>query len=264
MTRVLALKDKRMRRPLVAGNWKMHGTRESVDQLLRALKHGCERCEMAELAVFPPFIFLQQCEEVLMHTQISWGAQDTSEYERGTCTGEVSVEMLRDFHCRYVIVGHSERRQRFSETNEQVAAKVKVALAYGICPIVCVGETKEQRSTDQTLQVIREQLAVVLKINHNLATKEIVVAYEPAWAIGTGKNATPSQAEEVHVAIRHQLQRHHAALAENTQILYGGSVKPTNARDLFVMPNIDGALVGGASLEVEQFLNIGQQCNQLF
>ena len=253
-----------MRRPLVAGNWKMHGTRESVKQLLRALKYGYERLETTELAVFPPFIFLQQCEETLMHTQISWGAQDTSEYERGAYTGEISVEMLRDFHCRYVIVGHSERRQRFSETNEQVAAKVKIALAYGICPIVCVGETEKQRSADQTLQVIRKQLAVVLKINHNLATKGMVVAYEPTWAIGTGKNATPSQAEAVHDAIRHQLQCYDTTLAENTRILYGGSVKPTNVRDLSVIPNIDGVLVGGTSLEAEQFLNIGQQCNQLF
>lgn len=253
------------RRPLVAGNWKMHGTRESVAALLEALKHGCERLETTELAVFPPFVFIQQCEQALMRTQISWGAQDISEHEAGAYTGEVSAAMLRDFHCRYVIVGHSERRQRHGETNESVAVKVKVALEAGIRPIVCVGETEAQRDAGQTLDKVKEQLAVVLRMNDNLASlRDIVIAYEPIWAIGTGKNATPEQAEEVHAAIRAQLKEQEVSLAESTRILYGGSVKPDNARALFAMPNIDGALVGGASLQAEQFLEIGQQCNQSF
>ncbi|MBW5802652.1 triose-phosphate isomerase [Coxiella endosymbiont of Ornithodoros amblus] len=252
-------------RPLVAGNWKMYGSRESVGQLLRALKDARERLETAELAVFPPFVFLQQCKEALIRTQISWGAQDVSEFEGGAYTGEVSATMLRDFHCRYVIVGHSERRRHHGETNEQVAAKVRAALRCGIRPIICVGETEKQRDADQTLSVIKEQLAVVLQMNDNLASLEgMVVAYEPVWAIGTGKNATPSQAEEVHAALRDQLHRQDATLAESTRLLYGGSVKPNNVAPLFEMPNIDGVLVGGASLEAEQFLKIGEQCNQSF
>lgn len=250
------------RRPLVAGNWKMHGTRESVTALLKALKHGCERLETAELAVFPPFVFIAHCEATLMRTQISWGAQDVSEYETGAHTGEISVAMLRDFHCRYVIVGHSERRQFHGETSEKVAAKVRAALKHGIRPIICVGETENEREAGQTLKVVQEQLAVVLRMNDNLASlKEMVIGYEPVWAIGTGKNGTPDQAQEVHAAIRAELHAHEVTLAETTRILYGGSVKPDNAGALFAMPDIDGALVGGASLQAEQFLQIGQQCN---
>ena len=245
------------RRPLVAGNWKMHGTQKSVNQLLKSLKRGCESLEIIEVAVFPPFVFLQQCKKALIKTKISWGAQDVSEHEIGAYTGEVSATMLRDFHCRYVIVGHSERRQGHGETNEQVSAKVRAAINFGIHPIICVGENKNQRCADQTLSIINEQLAVVLRIKDNLSLLEgMVIAYEPVWAVGTGKSATPLQAEKVHTAIRDQLRYYNVALAESTRIIYGGSVNLSNAAALFAMPNIDGFLVGSAALEAKQFLKI--------
>ena len=254
------------RRPLVAGNWKMHhGTRESVTALLEALKHGFKGLEMVELVVFPPFVFIAHCEAALMRTQISWGAQDVSEHETGAYTGEISALMLRNFHCCYVIVGHSERRQSHGETSEKVAAKVRAALKHGIRPIICVGETENERKAGQALKVIQEQLAVVLRMNDNLVSlKEMVIAYEPIWAIGTSKNASPDQVQEVHAAIRAELYSYEVTLAETIRILYGGSVQVDNAGALFAMPDIDGALVGGASLKAEQFLQIGQQCNRQF
>lgn len=250
------------RRPLVAGNWKMYGTRKSVTALLEALKHGFKGLETVELTVLPPFIFIAYCEATLMRTKISWGAQDVSEHETGAYTGEISASMLKNFHCCYVIVGHSERRQSHGETSEKVAAKVRVAVKHGIRPIICVGETENERKAGQTLKVVQEQLAVVLHMNNNLSLlKEMVIAYEPVWAIGAGKSATPNQVQEVHAAIRAALYRYEVTLAETARILYGGSVKPDNASALFAMPDVDGVLVGGASLEAEQFLQIGQQCN---
>jgi len=251
-----------MRRPFVAGNWKMNGSKESVALLLEGLVQGCERVEQAELAVFPPFIFLEQCEQALLRTQISWGAQNISNHLNGAFTGEISASMLCDFKCRYVIIGHSERRALYGETNDLIAAKFKLALGAAIRPILCVGETEQQRDEGQTLSVVSEQLAAVLHLHDNLsALADSVIAYEPVWAIGTGKNATPEQAQEVHAAIREQLCQQSEKLAANVRILYGGSVKPDNAGALFAMPDIDGALVGGASLHAEQFLEIGKRCN---
>ncbi len=251
-----------MRRPFVAGNWKMNGSKESTALLLNELVQGCERVELAELAVFPPFVFLGQCEQVLMRTQISWGAQNVSSQPDGAFTGEISASMLHDFNCRYVIVGHSERRTLYDETNELVAAKFKAALDAEIRPVLCVGETEKQRDAEQTLSVVSEQLAAVLHLHDNLsAFADAVIAYEPVWAIGTGKHATPEQAQEVHAAIREQLRQRDENLADSVRILYGGSVKPDNAEALFAMPDIDGALVGGASLHAEQFLEIGKLCN---
>lgn len=251
-----------MRRPFVAGNWKMNGSKESTGLLLNELVQGCERVELAELAVFPPFVFLGQCEQVLMRTQISWGAQNVSNEPDGAFTGEISASMLHDFDCRYVIVGHSERRTLYDETNELVAAKFKAALDAGIRPVLCVGETEKQRDAEQTLSMVSEQLAAVLHLHDNLsAFADAVIAYEPVWAIGTGKHATPEQAQEVHAAIREQLRQRDENLADSVRILYGGSVKPDNAEALFAMPDIDGALVGGASLHAEQFLEIGKLCN---
>ncbi|MFW0089357.1 MAG: triose-phosphate isomerase [Coxiella endosymbiont of Haemaphysalis qinghaiensis] len=252
------------RRPFVAGNWKMHGTSETIAKLLEGLKRGCERVEIAELVVFPPYIFIPQCKEVLLRTQISWGAQDVSEHKDGAYTSEISATMLRDFLCRYVILGHSERWKFHDETNESVARKVKRALESGIRPILCLGETEAQREAGETFEIVREQLAVVLRIHDNrTALSGMVIAYEPIWAIGTGKNASPLQVEAVHAAIREQLRQYDTTLAEDTRIVYGGSVKPENAKALFAMVNIDGALVGEASLKAEQFLKIGEQCNQL-
>lgn len=254
------------RRPLVVGNWKMYGTLQSISKLLEGLKHGCKLIKIVELVVIPPYIFIPQCKEMLLGTEISWGAQDISEHEVGAYTGEISATMLRDFLCRYVIIGHSERRKH-GETNESVARKVKRALNNGILPIICVGETEAQRKSGETLKIVQEQLAVVLRMhdNHDRASlSNIVIAYEPIWAIGTDKNASPVQAEEVHAAIREQLRHYDATIAINTRILYGGSVTPENVRSLFKMVNIDGVLVGGASLQVEDFLKIGEQCNRLY
>lgn len=255
------------RRPFVAGNWKMHGTSKTIARLLEGLRRGCDRAETAELVVFPPYIFIPQCKEVLLRTQISWGAQDVSEHKIGAYTSEISARMLRDFLCRYVIVGHSERRWKLNdETNESVARKVRRALENGIRPILCIGESKAQHEAGETFEIVQEQLAVVLRMHDNRAAVSLsgmVIAYEPIWAVGTGKNASPIQAETVHAAIRKQLRQHDVTLAEDTRIVYGGSVKPENARALFTMANIDGALVGKASLKAEQFLQIGEQCNQL-
>lgn len=252
------------RRQLVAGNWKMNGNSKTVARLLEGLKRGCERVETAELVVFPPYIFIPQCKEALLQTQISWGAQNVSEHRVGAYTSEISARMLRDFLCRYVIVGHSERWKLNDETNESVARKVRRALENGIRPILCIGETKDQHEAGETFAIVQEQLAVILRMHDNRASLSgMVIAYEPIWAVGTGKNASPIQAEAVHAAIREQLRQHDVMLAEDTRIVYGGSVRPENARALFTMANIDGALVGEASLKAEQFLKIGQECNRL-
>lgn len=251
-----------MRRPLVAGNWKMNGTQKSVAVLLAELKAGCEFIEGAELAVFPPFIFLEQCERALMRTQISWGAQDVSDQASGPYTGQISAAMLCDFHCRYVLVGHSERRSLLGETDALIAAKFRAAVLTNIRPILCVGETLEQREAGETFAIIQRQLAAVIEMYDNSSSfSEAVIAYEPVWAIGSGKNAAPNQVQEVHEAIRQQLRAKNARWAEQVRILYGGSVKPDNAQSLFELPDVDGALVGGASLQAEQFLRIGQLCN---
>ena len=253
-----------MRRPLVAGNWKMHGSRERVALLLQELKQACERVEVAELAVFPPFVFIDLCEQLLLRTQIAWGAQNVGKSLQGAFTGEISAEMLIDFHCTYVIVGHSERRQLFGESNEIVSVKFWTALNAGLCPILCVGETESERANGQTLPVVQQQLAAVLNLHDNLsALTKMVIAYEPVWAIGTGQHASPEQVQTVHAAIRKQLAQHHVALADKVRVLYGGSVKPDNAASLLAMPDVDGGLIGGASLNAQQFLEIGLVCNNL-
>lgn len=250
-----------MRRSLVAGNWKMNGNQASATQLIEGILAGRDQISEAELAVFPPFVYLASIAEQCKDSDIRWGAQNVSKESNGAYTGEISVDMLLDLNCRYVIVGHSERRQYYGETNELVAEKCQAALSNGLTPILCVGETLEQREQNLTLEVVREQLAVVLQLVDNLAAlATAVVAYEPVWAIGTGQHATPEQAQDVHAALREQLIQHDASL-EAMRILYGGSVKPNNAADLFAMPDIDGALVGGASLDAQQFLEIGKQCN---
>lgn len=251
-----------VRRPLVAGNWKMNGSKESVTHLLRELKHGCERVEMAELAVLVPYVFLATVEEQLMRTQIAWGAQNLSAENKGAFTGEISAAMLKDFNCTYVITGHSERRQLFGETNRMIAEKFYAALRAGLRPILCIGETEAEHNAGKTLAIVQEQLAAVLDLadNHSLLY-QAVIAYEPVWAIGTGKQATPEQAQYVHATIRQQLRAKDADLADQMRILYGGSMKPDNAENLLAMPDIDGGLIGGASLHADQFLQIGMKCN---
>lgn len=251
-----------MRRPLLAGNWKMNGTRESVEALLLGLKQGALNLSQLDLAVFPPYVFIPAVGETLKGSSITWGAQNLSSSEKGAFTGEVSGSMLKDFGCEYVIVGHSERRTLLGETNQTVAAKFWQALNWGLKPILCVGETEAEREAGKTLKIIEEQLAAVLSLDDNHpGLDQAIVAYEPLWAIGTGKNASPEQAQEVHAALRAQLKSHRDSLSDGVRIIYGGSVKADNAAAIFAMPDIDGALVGGASLQAESFIAIGQLCN---
>ncbi|RZT93664.1 triose-phosphate isomerase [Rivibacter subsaxonicus] len=240
------------RRTLVVGNWKMHGSHAANEQLLEALKAAGPL--PADAAVCVPFPYLAQAAERLARTAFAWGAQDCSQHEQGAYTGEVSAPMLADFGCRYVIVGHSERRALHAESDQLVADKAKAALAKGITPIVCVGETLAQREAGETEAVVKRQLSAVI---HTLAhcAGEMVVAYEPVWAIGTGRTASPEQAQQVHALLRAQLAAATPRAAQ-MQILYGGSVKPDNAVELFAKADIDGGLIGGASLKAADFLAI--------
>jgi triosephosphate isomerase len=238
--------------PLVAGNWKMHGNRASNAELLAGILAGQPLA--CEVTVCVPAPYLGEVAQALAGSAIAWGAQDCSAHEHGAYTGEVSVAMLAEFGCRYVIVGHSERRAYHAEGDQAVADKAKIALARGITPIVCVGETLAERESGQTEAVVKRQLSAVI---HTLGpcVGEIVVAYEPVWAIGTGKTATPDQAQEVHALLRAQL-RAATQRADAMRLLYGGSVKPDNASTLFGQPDIDGGLIGGASLKAADFLAI--------
>jgi triosephosphate isomerase len=241
-----------MRRKLVVGNWKMHGSRPANAELLAALIAG--RPYAADVAVCVPNVFLSETAATLAGSELRWGAQDVSEHEQGAYTGEVSAAMLAECGCRYAIVGHSERRAYHAESDAVVARKAQAALARGVTPIVCVGETLEQRDAGETEAVVKRQLsAVIHQLTH--CASEIVVAYEPVWAIGTGRTATPEQAQAVHAVLRSQL---HAATGRGhtMRILYGGSVKADNAATLFAQPDIDGGLIGGASLKAADFIAI--------
>ena len=241
-----------MRRKLVAGNWKMHGNHSANAELLSGIAAG--RPFGCDVAVCVPFPYLSETAVALAGTDLRWGAQDVSAHEQGAYTGEVSAAMLVEFGCRYAIVGHSERRQYHAETDQQVADKAKAALARGLTPIVCVGETLAQREAGQTEAVVKRQLSAVIHTLGHCAG-EMVVAYEPVWAIGTGQVATPEQAQAVHALLRAQLQ---AATphADGMTLLYGGSMKPDNAASLLAQPDIDGGLIGGASLKAADFLAI--------
>ena len=241
------------RRKLVVGNWKMNGSRKGNAELLDAIAGG--RPYGCEVAVCVPFPYLAETAVALAGSDIRWGAQDCSAHEQGAYTGEVAAAMLHEFGCRYVIVGHSERRAHHAESDSLVADKAKAALARGLTPIVCVGETLAQRDADQTDAVVKRQLAAVIHALTHCAG-EIVVAYEPVWAIGTGRTATPAQAQAVHALLRAQLRAATGARADEMKLLYGGSVKPDNARELFAQPDIDGGLIGGASLKAADFIAI--------
>lgn len=245
-----------MRTPLVAGNWKMNGNRESAAELLKALVRGLEDGVRAEVLVCPPFVHLADAQRALRGSDVKLGAQSLCAEESGAFTGEISAEMLQDFDCAYVIVGHSERRALYGEDDALVARKFMAALKAGLSPVLCVGETLEEREKGVTNEVIRRQLTAVLAAAGIEAFANAVVAYEPVWAIGTGKTASPDQAQAVHREIRDILAAENATIADSVRILYGGSVKASNAQELFAMPDIDGGLVGGASLDSEQFLAI--------
>lgn len=240
------------RRKLVVGNWKMNGTRAGNVELLTALKAAGPF--VAEAAVCAPFPYLGEVAMALQGDGIGWGAQDCSAHDSGAFTGEVSAAMLAEFGCRYVIVGHSERRALHAESDQTVADKAKAAIAHRLVPIVCVGETLAERDAGQTDAVVKRQLSAVI---HTLAhcVPQIVVAYEPVWAIGTGKTASPEQAQAVHALLRRQLEAATANAGE-MKILYGGSVKADNAAQLFGQPDIDGGLIGGASLKAADFAAI--------
>jgi triosephosphate isomerase len=231
---------------LVAGNWKMHGSRAANGALLDALRAELGRETGVAIAVCPPYPHLAQAAERLAGTPIAWGAQNVSEHAQGAYTGEVSAAMIRELGCRYVIVGHSERRQLYCESDGAVAAKFAAAQGAGITPILCVGETLEQREAGRTEEVVAAQLDAVLK---QAKFGDAVLAYEPVWAIGTGRNATPEQAQAVHKFLR-------ARVFPETRILYGGSVKAQNAAAIFAMPDVDGGLIGGASLVAKEFIEI--------
>ena len=241
-----------MRRNLVVGNWKMNGDRAANAELLAALKVAGPW--VAEVAVCAPFPYLGDVALSLQGEGMTWGAQDCSAFESGAYTGEVSATMLAEFGCRYVINGHSERRALHAESDQLVADKAKIALAHRLTPIVCVGETLAEHEAGQTDAVVKRQLsAVIHTLGHCIS--QIVVAYEPVWAIGTGKTATPEQAQAVHAVLRAQLKAA-TAQADGMKILYGGSVKPDNAASLFSQPDIDGGLIGGASLKAADFAAI--------
>jgi triosephosphate isomerase len=243
------------RSKLVAGNWKMHGSLAGNLGLLAAVRAGAAGLG-GQAAVCVPYPYLAQARSVLAGSPVAWGAQDVSEHAQGAYTGEVSGVMLVDFGCRYAIVGHSERRRLYGDTDAVVAAKFAAALKVGLTPILCVGETLAEREANVTAQVVTRQLETVLNGSGVGSLAGAVIAYEPVWAIGTGKTATPAQAQEVHALIRARVARDNPAVAASVQILYGGSVNAGNAKELFGQPDIDGGLIGGASLVAEDFLAI--------
>jgi triosephosphate isomerase (TIM) len=245
-----------MRKPMVAGNWKMNGSRSEVILLIEAIKQGVQKKNSVSVVLFPSFIHIPQVEQILIGTPLQWGGQNLYMGTSGAFTGEVSGTMLADYGCRYVLIGHSERRLLFHEDLPLIAAKFKAALEFGLEPILCVGETLAQREKCQTESVIQQQLQSVIEAVGIEAFHQAVIAYEPVWAIGTGLTATPEQAETMHAFIRGLVAKQNVAVADKLRILYGGSVKADNAEGLFAKPNIDGGLVGGASLDAKSFLSI--------
>ncbi|MCC7092045.1 MAG: triose-phosphate isomerase [Nitrosomonas sp.] len=251
-----------MRKKMVAGNWKMHGNLAENEQLLNAIIPSLSELRAnVQFAVCVPFPYLSSVQNLLQHTNIALGAQNVSQFDKGAYTGEVSVAMLNDFGCSYVIVGHSERRMLYGESNALVADKYIAAQHGKLIPILCVGETLEQREAGITEQVIQEQLRAVTEKAGVDSLSKAVIAYEPVWAIGTGKTASPQQAQDIHAFIRQGIAIQSADVADELTILYGGSVKANNASELFAMPDIDGGLIGGASLIADEFIAISRALN---
>ncbi len=244
-----------MRTTLVAGNWKMNGTRDSIKVLLDGIKAGMGDVK-CQVAVCAPSIYIADVKLQLEGSNVALGAEDVNEQEKGAFTGEISTSMLNDFAVQYVIVGHSERRDIYKETDELVAKKFAATRAAGMIPILCVGELLEERESGITEQVVARQLKAVIDLEGIAALADCVIAYEPVWAIGTGKTASPEQAQAVHAFIRGLIAEQDKAIANKIQILYGGSVKGSNAVELFAMDDIDGGLIGGASLMADDFLAI--------
>ncbi|HEY8054021.1 MAG TPA: triose-phosphate isomerase [Steroidobacteraceae bacterium] len=245
-----------MRRPIVAGNWKMHGSRSENARLVEDLVAHCPANPAALCVLCPPFVYLQEVARGLRDSVFSLGGQDLCADTPGAFTGEIAASMLKDVGCEYVIVGHSERRMLYRESDQLVARKFGAARAAGLIPILCVGEQLADRDAGRTREIVARQLDVVLELSGAGALEHAVVAYEPVWAIGTGRNATPEQAQDVHAFIRARIAARDARIAAATRILYGGSVKAGNAAELFAMPDVDGGLIGGASLKADEFLTI--------
>lgn len=243
----------------------MHGSRAQTTQLLQTLIQHQQTLEAVELIVFPPFVFLEQTQHLLQNTSIGWGAQNISTAAEGAYTGEISAAMLLDFGCRYVLIGHSERRTLYGENDTIVAEKFQRANQADLIPILCVGETLAEHQAGHTAKVVKHQVEVVIKSQlRPEAWTTPIIAYEPVWAIGTGMTATPEQAQAVHALLRQHIAQWNAEVAQSLRILYGGSVKPENAAALFAMPDIDGGLIGKASLDSQQFLEIARACNNLY
>jgi len=254
-----------VRKPLVAGNWKMNGTSATNKKLLDGILTHADSFKTVDVALFPPAVYLQQVQEALKGTHLSWGTQNLSQFKQGAYTGEISAVMLRDFGCRYVLIGHSERRCLYAELDLDqlvldhiIAEKYEMAIKEGITPIVCIGESPEEHAKGMTEEVVGRLLDITIERLGVHALSQAVLAYEPVWAIGTGNSATPEWAQDVHSFMRERIAKHDKATAETVQILYGGSVKGNNAAPLFSMPDIDGGLIGGASLDVDEFVSICQ------
>ncbi len=252
-----------MRNILVAGNWKMNGDSAANAALVESIVAGQPSAANVDMLVCPPFPYLAAVAAAVAESRVELGAQNVSQHEKGAYTGEVSAAMLADLGCRFVIVGHSERRALYGETSAIVAAKFSAVLKAGLTPILCVGETLDDREAGNTEAVVDEQLDAVLAESGAEGISQAVVAYEPVWAIGTGKTATPEQAQDVHRHLRSRIAAHDAGVAASTQILYGGSVNGDNAEGLFSMPDIDGGLVGGASLKAADFLAIADAASRV-
>lgn len=247
-----------MRRTLVAGNWKMNGSRSSISELLQGVCAGLGEVTAADMAVCAPAIYLPLVSAELENSDLAWGGQDLSVHASGAYTGEISADMLKDYNCRYVIVGHSERRAYHQESDQLVAEKFSVARAAGLVPILCLGETLDEREQGITEEVVARQLDAAIERSGVQALADGVIAYEPVWAIGTGKTATPEQAQQVHAFIRQRIRARDAVVADKMRILYGGSMNAGNAAELLAKPDIDGGLIGGASLKAADFLAIGK------
>jgi len=245
-----------MRRPIVAGNWKLHGSRTENARLVEDIMAQLPAKPASQCIVCPPFVYLQEIARLVRGSSVELGAQDVCAETQGAFTGEVSAAMLKDVGCEYVIVGHSERRLIYRESEQLIARKFQAAQSKSLVPILCLGEQLAERDANRTKDVIGRQLDAVLELVGIDVFAQAVIAYEPVWAIGTGRNATPEQAQDVHAFIRARLQARNAKIAADTRILYGGSVKAGNAAELFAMPDVDGGLIGGASLKADEFLAI--------
>jgi triosephosphate isomerase len=250
-----------MRQPLVAGNWKLNGSLNSISELISGIQELLPSVKNAELAVCPPYIYLSHVQKLLEGTDISLGAQDCSNQESGAYTGEIAAAMVKEFACKYIIIGHSERRHIYGDTNDMVATKFAHVIKNSLTPILCVGETLQDREEGHTEVVIFKQINAVLDLFGIEAFRNAVIAYEPVWAIGTGQVATPAQAQEVHEVIRLTLGAQNKDIAANIRILYGGSMKPDNAQELLQQPDIDGGLIGGAALKADDFIGIALAAN---